>query len=97
MQKWKAFRINSHKPLGTSVKEFAKGKSAPPTRGVGINIPGNSLPSSPKPAKNGSKKNKERKREEQVLPGDIHFSSRQLVTLFSNQTPQHALADYFGS
>ena len=67
-----------------SVKEFAKEKFAPPTRGVGINLPGYSLPSSSKPGKKG-KKNKEKekeKREEQVLPDDMHFTSRQLVTLF---------------
>lgn len=69
-----------------SVKEFAKEKFAPPTRGVGINLPGHALPSSSKPGKKG-KKNKERekekeRREEQVLPDDMHFSSRQLVTLF---------------
>jgi condensin complex subunit 2 len=68
-----------------SVKEFAKEKFAPPTRGVGINLPGYSLASSSKQGKKGGKKNKEKekeKREEQVLPDDMHFSSRQLVTLF---------------
>ena len=68
-----------------SVKEFAIEKFAPPTRGVGINLPGYSLPSSSKPGKKSSKKNKEKekeKREDQVLPDDMHFSSRQLVTLF---------------
>lgn len=69
-----------------SVKEFAKEKFAPPTRGVGINLPGYALPSSSKTGKKG-KKNKEKekereKKEEQVLPDDMHFSSRQLVTLF---------------
>lgn len=67
-----------------SVKEFAKEKFAPPTRGVGINLPGYSLPSSSKPGKK-SKKSREKekeKKEEQVLPDDMHFSSRQLVTLF---------------
>ena len=70
-----------------SVKEFAKEKFAPPTRGVGINLPGYSLPSSSKPGKKSNKKNKEKekeqeKKEDQVLPDDMHFSSRQLVTLF---------------
>jgi len=83
-EKKEAFKINFHEPLGMSVKEFAKEKFAPPTRGVGINLPGYSLPSSSKPGKK-SKKNKEKekeKKEEQVLPDDMHFSSRQLVTLF---------------
>ena len=88
-EKKEAFKINFHDPLGMSVKEFAKEKFAPPTRGVGINLPGYSLPGSSKPGKKGSKKNKEKekekereKREEQVLPDDMHFTSRQLVTLF---------------
>jgi len=84
-EKKEAFKINFHEPLGMSVKEFAKEKFAPPTRGVGINLPGYSLPSSSKPGKKGNKKNKEKekeKREEQVLPDDMHFTSRQLVTLF---------------
>jgi len=86
-EKKEAFKINFYEPLGMSVKEFAKEKFAAPTRGVGINLPGHSLPSSSKSGKKGSKKNKEKemekeKREEQVLPDDMHFSSRQLVTLF---------------
>ena len=84
-EKKEAFKINFYEPLGMSVKEFAKEKFAPPTRGVGINLPGYSLPSSSKPGKKGNKKNKEKekeKREEQVLPDDMHFTSRQLVTLF---------------
>lgn len=84
-EKKEAFKIDFYEPLGMSVKEFAKEKFAPPTRGVGINLPGYSLPSSSKPGKKGNKKNKEKekeKREEQVLPDDMHFTSRQLVTLF---------------
>jgi len=84
-EKKEAFKINFYEPLGMSAKEFAKEKFAPPTRGAGINLPGYSLPSSSKSGKKGSKKNKEKekgKREEQVLPDDMHFTSRQLVTLF---------------
>ena len=86
-EKKEAFKIDFHEPLGMSVKEFAKEKFAPPTRGVGINLPGYSLPSSSsKPGKKSKKtkeKEKEReKREEQLLPDDMHFTSRQLVTLF---------------
>ena len=88
-EKKEGFKIDFHEPLGMSVKEFAKEKFAPPTRGVGINLPGYSLPGSSKPVKKSSKRKRERekekekeKREEQVLPDDMHFSSRQLVTLF---------------
>ena len=72
-----------------SVKEFAKEKFAPPTRGIGINLPGYALQTSSKTGKKGNKKTRgkekekeKEKREEQVLPDDMHFSSRQLVTLF---------------
>ena len=68
-----------------SVKKFAKENFVPPTRGVGINLPGYSPSSSSKQSKKNSKNNKEKekeKREEQVLPDDMHISSRQLVTLF---------------
>ena len=84
-EKKEAFKINFHEPLGMSVKEFAKEKFSPPTRGAGINLPGYNLPTSSKPGRKSSKKNKEKereKKEEQVLPDDMHFSSRQLVTLF---------------
>ena len=98
-EKKEAFKIDFYEPLGMSVKEFAKEKFAPPTRGVGINLPGYSLSSSSKPSKKSSKKNKEKereKREEQVLPDDMHFSSRQLVTLFLKPDFSYALADCFG-
>lgn len=83
-EKKEAFKIDFHEPLGMTVKEFAKEKFAPPNRGVGINLPGYALPGSSKPKKRVSKKNKEEKekREDQILPDDMHFSSRQLVTLF---------------
>lgn len=66
-----------------SVKEFAKKKFAPLTRGIGIDLPEYSLASSSQPEES-SKKNKEKegKREEEALPDDVHFSSLQLVTLF---------------
>lgn len=84
-EKKEAFKINFDEPLGMSVTEFAKEKFAPPPRGGGINLPGYALPSTSKTGKKGSKKGKEKekeKREEQVLPDDMHFSSRQMVTLF---------------
>jgi condensin complex subunit 2 len=86
-EKKEAFKIDFYEPLGMSVKEFAKEKFAPPTRGVGINLPGYSLPSSSKPGKKGSKKKRRKRRrrkrgKNRCLPDDMHFSSRQLVTLF---------------
>ena len=87
-EKKEAFKIDFHEPLGMSVKEFAKKKFAPPTRGAGINLPGYNPPTTSKPGRRSNKSNKKNKekekekKEEQVLPDDMHFSSRQLVTLF---------------
>ncbi|KAF9644056.1 amidase signature enzyme [Thelephora ganbajun] len=44
--------INFYEPLGMSGKELAKERFAPPTRGVGINLPRHPLPSSSKSGKN---------------------------------------------
>jgi len=55
------------------------------TWSIGINLSGYFSLSSSKPGKKSSKKNKERpkeKREEQVLPDDMYFSSQQLGMLF---------------
>jgi len=46
-----------------SVKEFAKEKFGPPTRGVGIDLSGYPLPSPSKPGKKSNKKNKEKEKE----------------------------------
>jgi condensin complex subunit 2 len=59
-EKKEAFKINFHEPLGMPTEEFAKEKFASPTRGIGINLPGYSLPSSSKPGKKGSKKKEKR-------------------------------------
>ncbi|TFK39421.1 condensin complex subunit 2/barren [Crucibulum laeve] len=58
------------------LKEIAKELFAPVTKGAGINLPGTGAT-----AKKSKKKTKEKK-DEHLLPDDMHFSSRQLVTLF---------------
>jgi condensin complex subunit 2 len=62
--------------LGKDLKEIAKELFAPVTKGVGINLPGTTAV-----AKKNKKKTKE-KRDDHRLPDDMHFSSKQLVTLF---------------
>ena len=58
------------------LKEISKELFAPVTKGAGINLPGTSTV-----PKKGKRKPKE-KRDDHRLPDDMHFSSKQLVTLF---------------
>lgn len=64
-------------PLDKDLKEITKELFAPATRGAGINLPGVGGAT----GKKVSRKKKE-KRDDHRLPDDMHFSSRQLVTLF---------------
>ena len=75
--KKEAVRIDFLKPSDKSLKELTKELFAPATKGAGINLPGTSTTA----ANKKGKKTKE-KRDDHKLPDDIHFSSRQLVTLF---------------
>lgn len=76
-EKKEAFKIDFNAPLETPIQELF----APVTgRGAGIN-----LPASKCGVRRAGKKNKVKdleKRNDQTLPDDMHFSSRQLVTLF---------------
>jgi condensin complex subunit 2 len=83
-EKKEAFKIDFFTPSETTVKEFASEKFAPATKGAGINLPGHAPSTSKTSAskKSGSRKGKEKGKVDQVLPDDMHFSSRQLVTLY---------------
>ncbi|KAG6890973.1 hypothetical protein C0992_011732 [Termitomyces sp. T32_za158] len=75
-----AFKIDFLAPInnGKDLKEIQKELFAPVTKGAGINLPGTSAA-----AKKSRKKTKEKeKRDDHRLPDDMHFSSKQLVTLF---------------
>ncbi|KAF4593297.1 Condensin complex subunit 2 [Pleurotus pulmonarius] len=75
-EKKEAFKIDFFAPPEKSVEEITKELFAPATRGTGINLP-NTGP------KKGKKKVQDApKRDDHRLPDDMHFSSRQLVTLF---------------
>ncbi|KAI0629177.1 barren [Trametes polyzona] len=80
-EKKEAFKIDFLTPAEEDTKTRSKKLFAPVTRGAGINLPG---PSTTKTTRKGGrgKKAKEEKRVEQTLPDDMHFSSKQLVTLF---------------
>ena len=77
-QKKEAVKIDFMTPSEKSVNELAKEIFAPVTKGAGINLPG----TGPTANKKGAKKKKE-KRDDHRLPDDMHFSSAQLVTLFT--------------
>ncbi|KAH7872991.1 condensin complex subunit 2/barren [Lentinula edodes] len=61
---------------GKSWKIIADELFAPPSKGASINLPGTSAAAKKRKAKD------EKKRDNHCLPDDMHFSSRQLVTLF---------------
>ncbi|EDR05679.1 uncharacterized protein LACBIDRAFT_302841 [Laccaria bicolor S238N-H82] len=75
-QKKEVAKIDFLTPPVKDLKEIGKELFAPVTgKGAGINLPGTG------PGARKSKKKKEKK-DEHRLPDDMHFSSRQLVTLF---------------
>ena len=79
-EKKEAFKIDFLSPVDTDkdLRDIAKELFAPVTRGAGINLPGTGAV-----VKKGRRKTKEKeKRDDHRLPDDMHFSSKQLVTLF---------------
>ncbi|KAF8661344.1 hypothetical protein AX16_001439 [Volvariella volvacea WC 439] len=77
-EKKEAFKIDFSTPASKSLKELSKELFAPVTKGAGINLPGTGFTS-----KRSRKKTQDKeKRDDHRLPDDMHFSSRQLVTLF---------------
>ncbi|KAJ7746868.1 condensin complex subunit 2/barren [Mycena maculata] len=77
-QKKEAFKLDFFTPAEKDFKEITKELFAPVTKGTGINMPGTG-PAARKSKKKG--KDKEKK-DDHSLPDDMHFSSRQLVSLF---------------
>ncbi|KZT09955.1 barren [Laetiporus sulphureus 93-53] len=83
-EKKEAFKIDFLTSSEKNVKTIAKELFVPVTRGAGITLP---VPSSSKTSSRKGRGRKSRdkdkdKRNDQMLPDDMHFSSRQLVTLF---------------
>jgi len=68
-------------PAEKDVKVIATEMFARVTRGAGITLPNYGGSKTGKKSRS-SRKAKEEKRDEHTLPDDMHFSSRQLVTLF---------------
>lgn len=72
-------KIDFLTPSEKSLKEMAEELFAPPGKGQSINLPGTAG------NKRGAKRKKganATKKDEHLLPDDMHFSSKQLVTLF---------------
>jgi condensin complex subunit 2 len=65
-------------PAEKDLKDITKDLFAPVTKGAGINLPGTG-PAARKSKKKGKEKEK---KDDHSLPDDMHFSSRQLVSLF---------------
>ena len=77
-EKKEAFKIDFLSPAEKDLKDTAKELFAPVTRGAGLTLP---KYSSGRASKRKKVKSKE-KQHDHTLPDDMHFSSRQLVTLF---------------
>jgi condensin complex subunit 2 len=85
-EKKEAFRIDFLTPAEKDFKEVTTELFAPVKRGAGINLPGTSKSRKGK----GKAAAAARDRDLHLLPDDMHFSSRHLVTLFLK--PQFAVS-----
>ncbi|KAF6753031.1 condensin complex component cnd2 [Ephemerocybe angulata] len=72
-------RIDFLTPAEKTLKELSAELFAPPGKGQSINLPGTGVA-----GKKGNKRKRDgaAKKDEHLLPDDMHFSSKQLVTLF---------------
>ena len=77
-EKKEAFKIDFSSPA-KDLKETAKELFAPVTRGAGITLPKYTSGGRGSRGKKGKTKGKQL---DHTLPDDMHFSSRQLITLF---------------
>jgi len=81
-QRKEAFKVNFLPPDedGKDLKEIANELLVPVTKGTGINLPGTGATGSKKGKQEGTKEKE--KKDDHRLSDNMHFSSRQLVTLF---------------
>ncbi|KAJ6504878.1 condensin complex subunit 2/barren [Mycena vitilis] len=75
-EKKEAVKLDFLTPAEKDLKELTAELFAPVGKGAGINLPGTG------PAARKSKKKEKEKKDDHSLPDDMHFSSRQLVSLF---------------
>jgi condensin complex subunit 2 len=91
-EKKEAFKIDFTSPSEKDLKEIAKELFAPVTRGAGITLPGTSATSTSRKGARGKKNKEKEKKDDHLLPDDMHFTSRQLVTLFLK--PKFSVSDF---
>ena len=77
-EKKEAFKIDFSSPAEKDLKETTKELFAPVTRGAGITLPKYTSGRGSR----GKKGKVKGKQHDHTLPDDMHFSSRQLITLF---------------
>lgn len=81
-EKKEAFKIDFLTPSEESITIQQKKLFAAVTRGGGITLPASKSAIRTKTSKKLKGKKEQDKRDDQTLPDDMHFSSKQLVTLF---------------
>ena len=82
-EKKEAFKLDFLTVDERDMKAIEKELFAPVTRGAGINLPGSGVSKAKKGSRSKKSKPKEKeKKDDHLLPDDMHFTSRQLVTLF---------------
>lgn len=69
-------------PAEKDLKEIAKELFAPVAKGASISLPGTSSTSASRKGGRGRKTKDKENKGDHCLPDDMHFTSRQLVTLF---------------
>ncbi|KAJ7224455.1 condensin complex subunit 2/barren [Mycena pura] len=75
-EKKEAFKLDFFAPAEKDFKEITKDLFAPVGKGASINLPGTG------PTARKNKKRGKEKKDDHSLPDDMHFTSRQLVSLF---------------
>jgi condensin complex subunit 2 len=81
-EKKEAFKIDFLSLAQKDLKDIAKELFAPVTKGTSITLPGTLSVSALRKGGRGKKAKEKEKKNNHLLPDDMHFTSRQLVTLF---------------
>lgn len=81
-EKKEAFRVDFLTASEKDIKTLSNELFSPVTRGAGITLSNYGTVKSNAKKGGRGRKGKEEKRDTHTLPDDMHFSSRQLVTLF---------------
>ena len=77
-----AFKIDFLSPMVKDINDVSKELFAPVKKGTSINMPHSGPAGKSRKRKKARDKEDRERRDDHLLPDDMHFSSRQLVTLF---------------